>query len=112
VFKSPPHFSKIHFNIIHADSRGSSVRIATGYELDDRGSGVQFLAGPGNFFLLHRVQAGSGTHPTSYAMGTGGSFPGSKAAGEWSWPPASFYCRGQENVALYLHPSKYSWPGA
>jgi len=28
-------------------------------------------------------------------MGTRGSFPGSKAAGAWSWPLASNYCRGQ-----------------
>jgi hypothetical protein len=31
--------------------------------------------------LLHVVQTGSGVHPTSYTMGTGGSFPGVKAAG-------------------------------
>jgi hypothetical protein len=34
-----------------------------------------------NFSLLHVVQTGSGVHPTSYLMGTGGSFPGDKAAG-------------------------------
>jgi hypothetical protein len=28
-------------------------------------------------------------HPTSYPMGTGGSFPGGKAAGTWSWPLTS-----------------------
>jgi hypothetical protein len=28
------------------------------------------------FSLLHIVQTGSGVHPTSYKMGTGGSFPG------------------------------------
>jgi hypothetical protein len=33
------------------------------------------------FFLLHSVQTSSGTHPASYPMGTGGSFPGSKAVG-------------------------------
>jgi hypothetical protein len=32
-------------------------------------------------YLLHVVQTGSGVHPTSYAMGIGGSFPGGKAAG-------------------------------
>jgi hypothetical protein len=35
----------------------------------------------GNFSLYHRVQTGSGAHPTSYPMGTGGFFPGSKTAG-------------------------------
>jgi hypothetical protein len=30
---------------------------------------------------LHVVHTGSGAHPVSYPMGTGGSFPGGKAAG-------------------------------
>jgi hypothetical protein len=34
------------------------------------------------FSLLHVVQTGSGVHPTSYPMGTWGSFPGGKAAGK------------------------------
>jgi hypothetical protein len=34
------------------------------------------------FSLLRLVQTGSGTHPVSYSMGIGGSFPGSKASGE------------------------------
>jgi hypothetical protein len=34
------------------------------------------------FSLLHVVQTGFGVHPTSYPMGTGGSFPGGKAAGK------------------------------
>jgi hypothetical protein len=33
------------------------------------------------FSLLHIVQTGSGVHPTSYKMGTGGSFPGVKRPG-------------------------------
>jgi hypothetical protein len=36
--------------------------------------------------LLHGVQTGSRVHPTSYPMGTWGSFPREKAAGAWSWP--------------------------
>jgi hypothetical protein len=43
--------------------------------------GVRVPAGTGNFSLHHRVQTGSGAHPSSYAMCTRGSFPGSKAAG-------------------------------
>jgi hypothetical protein len=31
--------------------------------------------------LLHNVQTGSGVHPTSYKMGTGGSFPGIERQG-------------------------------
>jgi hypothetical protein len=67
--------------VFHIKSRDSSVGIALGYGLDDRGSRVRFPAGAGNFSLHHRVQNGSGTHPVSYPMGTRGSFPGSKAAG-------------------------------
>jgi hypothetical protein len=63
----------------------SSVGIALGCELDDRGFRVRFPAGPGNI-SHHRVQNGSGAHPASYPMGTRGSFPGGKAAGAWSWP--------------------------
>jgi hypothetical protein len=51
------------------------------YGLDDRGSGVRFPAGAGNFSLHHRVQNGSGVHTASYPMDTRGSFPGGKAAG-------------------------------
>jgi hypothetical protein len=56
-------------------SRDSSVGLALGYGLDDRGSRVRFPAGAGNFSLHHRVQNGSGAHPASYPMGTRGSFP-------------------------------------
>jgi hypothetical protein len=56
-------------------SRDSSVGIALGYGLDDRGYRVRFPAGAGNFSLHHRVHTG-GAHPSSYAVGTRGSFPG------------------------------------
>jgi hypothetical protein len=36
------------------------------------GSRVRFPAGAGNFCLYYRVQDGSGTHPASYPMRTGG----------------------------------------
>jgi hypothetical protein len=68
------------------ESRDSSVGIAMGYGLDDRGSRVRFPSGARNFSLHHRVQNSSGTHPASYPMGTRASFPGGKAAGAWSWP--------------------------
>jgi hypothetical protein len=42
---------------------------------------VRFPAGAGNFSPHHRVQNGSGAHPTSYPMGVKGSFPGGKEAG-------------------------------
>jgi hypothetical protein len=64
------------------ESCDSSVGIALGYWLDDRGSRVRFPAGVRNSSLHHRVQNGSGTHPASYPMDTRGTFPGDKAAGE------------------------------
>jgi hypothetical protein len=64
------------------ESCDSSVGIALGYGPDDRGSGVRFPTGAGNFSLSHRcVQNGSGAHPASYPMGTRGSFSGVKATG-------------------------------
>jgi hypothetical protein len=63
-------------------SLDSSVGIALGYGLYDWGSRVRFPAGAGNCSLNHHVQNGSGAHPTSYPMGTRGSFSGGKAAGE------------------------------
>jgi hypothetical protein len=72
--------------IVMVKSRNSSVGIALGYGLDDRGSRVRFPVGAGNFSLPHRVQTGAGAHLTSYPMRTRGSFPEGKAAGAWSWP--------------------------
>jgi hypothetical protein len=46
-------------------SHDSSVGIALGYGLDDRGSRFRFPAGAGNVSLDHRVQNGSGTYPAS-----------------------------------------------
>jgi hypothetical protein len=71
-----------NFSLLYCtQSRESSVGIALGYGLDDRGSRVRFPAGPGNFSLHHRVQDGSGAHPASFQMGIRGSFPWGKAAG-------------------------------
>jgi hypothetical protein len=60
--------------------RGSAVGVVTGYGLDGRGVGVRVPVGV-RFSPLHVVQTGSGAHPASYPMGTGGSFPRGKAAG-------------------------------
>jgi hypothetical protein len=43
-------------------------------------TGVRFPTGERDFSLLHSVQTGSGAHPASYPMGTGGYFPEGKAA--------------------------------
>jgi len=37
---------------------------------------VRFPSGVGIFSVSHRAQTGSETHPVSYPMGRGGSFPG------------------------------------
>jgi hypothetical protein len=66
--------------IVFSYCRDSVVGIATGYRLTDRRVGVQISVGS-EFSLLHVVQSGSCAHPASYAMGSGGSFPGDEAAG-------------------------------
>jgi hypothetical protein len=73
-------YISLHYITLHK-IRDSSVSIALGYGLDERGSRVRFPAGAGDSSLHHGVQNGSGAHPASYPMGTRGSFPGGKAAG-------------------------------
>jgi hypothetical protein len=51
-------------------SRGSSGSIVSDYGLDD---------GAKDFSSILCVQTGSGAHPASSPMGTGGPFPGGKA---------------------------------
>jgi hypothetical protein len=94
-------------------SRDSSVGIALGYGLDDRGSRVRFPAEAGNFSLHRRVQNGSGTHPASYAMGTRGSFLGVNRPGREAdhSPPSN--AEVKDSVELYLHStSTSSWRDA
>jgi hypothetical protein len=64
--------------------RNSVVGIATGYELNDIGVGVRVPVVCRIFSSQHSQDRLWG-HPTSYPMGTGGSFPGAKVAGAWSW---------------------------
>jgi hypothetical protein len=64
-------------------SHGSSVGIATGYDLAGRSSGIRFPAGTGNLSLLHSVQTGSVAHLPSSPMGMGGAlYPGVKRGRE------------------------------
>jgi hypothetical protein len=87
-------------------SRDSSVGIALGYGLDDRGSRVRFPAVVGNFSLHHRVQSGSGAHSAFYPMGTRGSFPGVKRPGREAdhSPPAR---AAVKNAWSYTSTPKY-----
>jgi hypothetical protein len=68
----------IHNQFSYLWSRDSSVSIAMGYGLGDRGS---IPGGGWEFSLHHLVQNISGAHQASYPLGTGGSFPGGKADG-------------------------------
>jgi hypothetical protein len=59
-------------------SRGSSGSIVSDYGLDDRAIGVRSPAGAEDFSSNLCAQTGSGAHPASCTMGTGGPFPGVK----------------------------------
>jgi hypothetical protein len=61
-------------------SRVSSGSIVSDYGLEDRAIGVRFPAGTKDFSCSPCVQTGSGAHPASCPMGTGGPFPGGKSA--------------------------------
>jgi hypothetical protein len=63
-------------------SRVSSVSIVSDYGLDDRAIGVRSPAGAKDCSSSLCVQTGSGAHPASCTMGTGGPFPGGKARSE------------------------------
>jgi hypothetical protein len=58
---------------------GSSVSIVSDYELDDRAIEVRSPAEAKGFSCNPCAQTGSGVHPASCTMGTGGPFPGAKA---------------------------------
>jgi hypothetical protein len=49
------------------------------YGLDDRAIGVRSPAGAKDFSSVLCVQTGSGAHPASGTMGTGGPIAGTKA---------------------------------
>jgi hypothetical protein len=76
------YFGQKSYLLFSFKSHASSVGIAPGCGLDDRGSRFRFPKRAGNFSLHHRIQNGSGAHTASYPMGTRGYFPRGKAAGE------------------------------
>jgi hypothetical protein len=61
---------------------GSSGSIVSDYGLDDRAIEVRSPAGAEDFSYNVCFQTGSGAHPASCPMGTGGPFPGGKSAAE------------------------------
>jgi hypothetical protein len=60
-------------------SRVSSGSIVSDYGLDDRAIGARSPAEAKDFSSDLCVQTGSGAHPASCTMGSGGPFPGGKA---------------------------------
>jgi hypothetical protein len=58
---------------------GSSVSLVPDYGLDDRAIEIGFPAWAKGFSCSLCVQTGSGAHPASCPMGTGGPFLGGKA---------------------------------
>jgi hypothetical protein len=66
------------YNEYTASSWSSSVGIGTGYRLHDRGIGIRFPAGAGNFTILHSSQTGSGAQQARSTLGTGDLYPGVK----------------------------------
>jgi hypothetical protein len=62
-------FFRVHITV---GSRVSSGSIVSDYGLHDRAIGVRFPAGAKDFSSSLCVQTGSGAHPASCTMGTGG----------------------------------------
>jgi hypothetical protein len=60
-------------------SRVSSGSIVSDYGLDERAIAVRSPAGAKDYSSILCVQTGSGAHPASFTMGTGGPFLGGKA---------------------------------
>jgi hypothetical protein len=58
---------------------GSSVSTVSGNGLDDRATDVRSPAEAMDFSCSLCVQTGSGAHPASCTVGTGGPFPRAKA---------------------------------
>jgi hypothetical protein len=76
------------FDVVHKRHmiRDSSVGIATGYGVDDRGS----ITGRGKTFFCYPQRPDRlWAHSAFYPMGTGDSSSLGKAAEAWSWPLTS-----------------------
>jgi hypothetical protein len=75
-------YSKWLFYLVYHSELGSRVSsgsIVSDYGLDDRAIGVWSPAGAKDFSSSLFVQTGSGAHPASCTMVTGGPFSGGKA---------------------------------
>jgi len=70
-------------------------------------TGVRFQTGAGNFSHRHRTKTVSGAHPDSSLMGSGGTFPGSKATGQRSWPAPPSSTELNKCMEIYLRSPMY-----
>jgi hypothetical protein len=90
--------------------RRSSGRIVSDYALDDRAIEIRSPT-VADFSSSPCVQTGSGAHPASYPMGTGGPFPGGKARpgrdADHS-PPSSAEVKNEKELYL-LFPHVPPW---
>jgi hypothetical protein len=92
-------------------SQGSSGSIVSDYGLDDRAIGVRYPAGAEDFSSSLCVQTGSGAHPASCTMNTGGPIPGVKARpgrGADHSPPSSAEVENEQELYL-LSPQAPQW---
>jgi hypothetical protein len=89
---------------VHQGSRGSSVSTVSDYGLNDRAIEVRSPTKAEDFSSSPCIQTGSGAHPASYPMGTGGPLPGVKARpgrdADHSPPSGSMAC--SETALLFF----------
>lgn len=56
-----------------------------GYRLDNRGTGILFVARVSGFSYLYNAQIDSGAYTTYYTVAIVGWLPGGKEVGAWNW---------------------------
>jgi hypothetical protein len=86
---------------IYAEGAGIAQLLGTGYGLD----GPRSIPGSARFFTSPQP------HPAFYPMGAGGSFPGAKTAGAWSWPH-HLVPRSRIRGSIHPPPHLSSWRSA
>jgi hypothetical protein len=87
-------------------SRVSLVSIVSDYGLDDRAIGVRSPAGAKDFSCSLYVQTGSGAHPASCPVGTGGKARPRRDADHS--PPSSAEVKNEQELYL-LSPQAPPW---
>jgi hypothetical protein len=90
-------------NLLHLCAAGIYVCITVGYGLDGGGTGYIFRQGLD--ILLYRVEVGSGSHPTSFRVGTGILTPGVKRLGHGAeyLPPSCAEVQNGGAISSFPH---------